>query len=75
MVSIWPTAGSRAAGVHGDRQAELARGFDLGLVDFRRNGVGGIVAAHAAPGEAERDQAVVGHAPPSRRAGFRDRRD
>ena len=66
---------ARAAGMHRDRQAELARGFDLRFVDFRRNGGRRIVAAHAAPGEAERDQAVVGKLRPVVVQPLRDRRD
>ena len=51
---------ARSAGMDRDRQAELAGGLDFRLVDLRRNGSGGIVAAHAAPREAEGDQAIAG---------------
>jgi len=56
--------GPRAAGVDRDRQTEPAGAFDLGLVDFRGNGGCRIIAAHATPGESQRDQAVIGIVPP-----------
>ena len=51
--------GPRAAGMHGDRQAEPPRRLDLLGIDFRRNRGRRAVATLSAPGHAERDETAV----------------
>ena len=60
IVSIWPTAAREPLACTEIGKPSLRAASISACVDLRRNRGRRLIAAHAAPSEAERDQAVVG---------------